>query len=221
MVNTAQWVHLNSLIFNANSKFKPNFAKFRFKDGEQLHEDGRHTFYQDDEGFFAMTIEPVKVEDTGRYTCVATNEYGQATTSAFFRVIKVEKEPAPPKFSVQLRDLTVKEGDSAQFQCEVEGWPEPELLWLLDGEVILPSQDFKIEYDGQKAKLEIKDSQPEDSGTYTVRLVNEVGSSESTARLEVKEDPDKQKIAPEFQTKLHDTEVNEGDTVKFKVNQFL
>lgn len=30
----------------------------------------------------------MRVEDTGRYTCMATNEYGQASTSAFFRVLK-------------------------------------------------------------------------------------------------------------------------------------
>jgi hypothetical protein len=59
-----------------------------FKDDTQLTEDARHKFYADDDGFFALTIDPVKVEDTGHYSCVATNEYGQATTSAFFRVVR-------------------------------------------------------------------------------------------------------------------------------------
>lgn len=53
-----------------------------------MKEDERHTFYADEDGFFALTIDPVQVDDTGRYTCVATNEYGQASTSAFFRVLK-------------------------------------------------------------------------------------------------------------------------------------
>lgn len=60
----------------------------RYKDDQLLHEDERHTFYADEDGFFALTIDPVQVEDTGRYTCMATNEYGQASTSAFFRVLK-------------------------------------------------------------------------------------------------------------------------------------
>jgi Immunoglobulin I-set domain len=59
-----------------------------YKDDVLLKEDGRHTFYADEDGFFALTIDPVQVDDTGRYTCVATNEYGQASTSAFFRVLK-------------------------------------------------------------------------------------------------------------------------------------
>lgn len=32
-----------------------------YKDDVQLHEDERHTFYSDEDGFFAMTIDPVQV----------------------------------------------------------------------------------------------------------------------------------------------------------------
>lgn len=34
---------------------------YRYKDDVQLHEDERHTFYADEDGFFAMTIDPVQV----------------------------------------------------------------------------------------------------------------------------------------------------------------
>lgn len=95
------------------------------------------------------------MEDTGRYTCMATNEYGQASTSAFFRVLKVEKEAAPPKFVNSLKDQECKEGEVCNFECEVEGWPEPELVWLVDDQPLRPSHDFKLQYDGQKAKLQI------------------------------------------------------------------
>lgn len=87
---------------------------------------------------------------------MATNEYGQASTSAFFRVLKVEKEAAPPKFVNSLRDQDCKEGEVCSFECEVEGWPEPELLWLVDDQPLRPSHDFKLQYDGQKATLEIR-----------------------------------------------------------------
>uniref|UniRef100_A0A1I7VN34 Immunoglobulin I-set domain-containing protein n=1 Tax=Loa loa TaxID=7209 RepID=A0A1I7VN34_LOALO len=187
-----------------------------YKDEQMLHEDERHTFYADEDGFFALTIDPVQVEDTGRYTCMATNEYGQASTSAFFKVLKVEKEAAPPAFVTMLQDQEVKEGEVVSFECEVEGWPEPELVWLVDEQPLRPSHDFKLEYDGQNAKLEIRDAQPEDTGIYTVRIKNEYGSAESNAKLTVEPDPDKNHIAPEFQAVIEDVECNEGDTVKFK-----
>ncbi|CAG9533738.1 unnamed protein product [Cercopithifilaria johnstoni] len=187
-----------------------------YKDDQMLREDERHTFYADEDGFFALTIDPVQVEDTGRYTCMATNEYGQASTSAFFKVLKVEKEAAPPAFITMLQDQEVKEGEMVSFECEVEGWPEPELVWLVDEQPLRPSHDFKLEYDGQNAKLEIRDAQPEDTGIYSVRIKNEYGSAESKAQLTVEPDPDKNHIAPEFQAVIEDVECNEGDTVKFK-----
>ncbi|MCP9264251.1 Immunoglobulin I-set domain protein [Dirofilaria immitis] len=183
-----------------------------YKDDQILHEDERHTFYADEDGFFALTIDPVQVDDTGRYTCMATNEYGQASTSAFFKVLKVEKEAAPPAFVTTLQDQEVKEGEMVSFECEVEGWPEPELVWLVDEQPLRPSHDFKLEYDGQNAKLEIRDAQPEDTGVYTVRIKNEYGTAESNAKLKVEPDPDKNHIAPEFQM----SNVIEGDTAKFK-----
>ncbi|EFP01463.1 hypothetical protein CRE_24008 [Caenorhabditis remanei] len=187
-----------------------------YKDDVQLHEDERHTFYSDEDGFFAMTIDPVQVTDTGRYTCMATNEYGQASTSAFFRVLKVEKEAAPPAFVTKLQDKECKEGDVIDFECEVEGWPEPELVWLVDDQPLRPSHDFRLQYDGQTAKLEIRDAQPDDTGVYTVKIQNEFGSIESKAELFVQADPDKNHVAPEFQATIEDVECDEGEEVRFK-----
>jgi hypothetical protein len=67
----------------------------------------------------------------------------------------------------------------------VDGWPEPELVWLVDDQPLRPSHDFRIQYDGQKAKLEIRDAQPDDTGTYAVKISNEYGSTESKCRLNV------------------------------------
>uniref|UniRef100_A0A1I7S955 Muscle M-line assembly protein unc-89 n=1 Tax=Bursaphelenchus xylophilus TaxID=6326 RepID=A0A1I7S955_BURXY len=187
-----------------------------YKDDVLLKEDERRTFYADDDGFFAMTIDPVQATDTGRYTCVATNEYGQASTSAFFKVLKVEKEAAPPAFTNSLRDQECKEGEVVNFECEVEGWPEPELVWLVDEQPLRPSHDFRLQYDGQKASLEIRDAQPDDTGIYAVRITNEFGTKETNAKLVVQPDPDKNHVAPEFQAVTEDVECDEGDTVKFK-----
>lgn len=81
----------------------------------------------------------------------------------------------------------------------MEGWPEPELLWLIDDQPLRPSQDFKLEYDGQNAKLEIRDAQPEDTGMYTVRIKNEYGDAESSAKLKINADPDRNHVKPDFQ----------------------
>jgi myosin-light-chain kinase len=75
-----------------------------------------------------------------------------------------------PSFIHVVSDQQVDEGELATFECEVDGWPEPELSWLLDDQLIHASHDFRMEFDGQKAKLLIRDAQPDDSGGYTVRI---------------------------------------------------
>uniref|UniRef100_A0AC35UA75 Muscle M-line assembly protein unc-89 n=1 Tax=Rhabditophanes sp. KR3021 TaxID=114890 RepID=A0AC35UA75_9BILA len=186
-----------------------------YKDDVLLNQDERHTFYADDDGFFAMTIDPVKESDTGNpttifnllYSCRATNEYGQASTSAFFRVVKAEKEAAPPSFETTLKDQECNEGDVISFEALINGWPEPDIIFLVDQTPLQPSADFKLQYDGHKASLEIKDAQTEDSGVVLAI---------SNAILHVEPDPDKNFVAPEFQGTIEDVECNEFDTVKFK-----
>jgi hypothetical protein len=45
---------------------------------------------------------------------------------------------------------------------------------------------------------------------------NELGSKECRAVLTVRADPEKNKVPPEFQTKIENAECWEGDTVRFK-----
>ncbi|KIH53947.1 immunoglobulin I-set domain protein, partial [Ancylostoma duodenale] len=130
--------------------------------------------------------------------------------------LQVEKEAAPPRFVNTLKDQECKEGEVISFECEVEGWPEPELVWLVDDQPLRPSHDFKIEYDGMNAKLEIRDAQPDDTGVYCVKIQNEFGTAESKAELTVIPDPDKNHVAPEFQATIEDVECDEGDEVRFK-----
>uniref|UniRef100_A0A183ILB8 Muscle M-line assembly protein unc-89 n=1 Tax=Soboliphyme baturini TaxID=241478 RepID=A0A183ILB8_9BILA len=188
-----------------------------FKDGQLLEEDERHKFYSDEDGFFAMTIDPVLESDTGRYTCVATNEYGQATTSAFFRVVRAERDPEPPRFLTKLQDLEVKEGESISVHCEVEGWPEPNIEIYFGGQLILPSHDLNVEYDGRNVTLTIKNVQMQDAGEYVIKLKNSSGEVEHAVRINIEENPDLRKSEPKFQLVIENATVTEEDDVRFKV----
>uniref|UniRef100_A0AAF5HXT5 Uncharacterized protein n=1 Tax=Strongyloides stercoralis TaxID=6248 RepID=A0AAF5HXT5_STRER len=187
-----------------------------YKDDVLMHETDRIKFYSDAEGHFALCFEGILESDTGRYTCIAQNEFGSASTSAQFRVIKAEKEAAPPVFVTKLKDQECVEGDIVCLEAEVDGWPEPDIVWLMDDSPIQQSSDFKMLYDGRNASLEIRDAQPDDSGVYTLKIQNEYGTTQSDAILHVEADPDKNYVAPEFQSVIDDVEANEGDTVKFK-----
>lgn len=44
----------------------------------------------------------------------------------------------PPKFTVPLQDLTIKDGEALNLTCAVKGDPEPNVTWSKNGEVNLP-----------------------------------------------------------------------------------
>uniref|UniRef100_A0A183BN52 Ig-like domain-containing protein n=1 Tax=Globodera pallida TaxID=36090 RepID=A0A183BN52_GLOPA len=187
-----------------------------YVNGVLLEKDERHAIYANN-GLFGLTIDPVKVEDAGAYTCMATNKYGQTSTSALFQVQKLEKEDAAPFFVKSLADqIDCKENDVIRFDCEVDGWPEPKLVWLVNDEPLLPSDNFLTQYDGKNAKLEIRNAQPNYSGKYTVRISNEHGDKMSSSMLTVAADPDKIHVAPVFEDMIENVECYERDTVKFK-----
>jgi len=72
-----------------------------------------------------------------------------------------------------------------KVEFEISGIPEPEMVWLKDGEVFEASGDrVKIE---NRAKtvywLNIKTCAKEDFGVYTVKLSNENGKAEEKFTL--------------------------------------
>ena len=50
--------------------------------GQELHDRKLYDFVYSPEGDLCLVVKRMKVEDEGEYTCVATNEYGTATSKA-------------------------------------------------------------------------------------------------------------------------------------------
>lgn len=63
----------------------------------------------------------VRVDDGGRFTCVATSHKRNLVINATITLTVVKK----PKFVVKPQNTTVKEGDSVLIDCAAEGDPTP------------------------------------------------------------------------------------------------
>ncbi|CAF2085028.1 unnamed protein product [Rotaria magnacalcarata] len=92
----------------------------------------------------------------------------------------------PPKFSDQLSDVTVFEGSTAKFRCEVKGKPTPKIEWLKNGESLVVESRIQQLYDEDVATLVIKKIKLDDNGEYICRATNDEGSDISSAQLTVK-----------------------------------
>ena len=87
-----------------------------------------------------------------------------------------------PKFLTHPRDqVNLVEGKSAHFEAKLEPVTDNNLQveWLKNGQPIIVGHRFRPIHDFGYVALDIKDLIPEDSGSYTCRATNLVGSAES------------------------------------------
>jgi hypothetical protein len=122
-----------------------------------------------------------KTEHENEYICHAENEFGTADMRTKLLVL------IRPKFIEQLKDAQCHEFvEQYVIEYQAEGFPEPYIQWTRNSEIIpSSSNEFRIE----KNRLIILETKLEHTGTYAVKLTNEVGEIESSMQLTITERP--------------------------------
>ncbi|XP_028993367.1 myosin light chain kinase, smooth muscle-like [Betta splendens] len=95
-----------------------------------------------------------------------------------------QKTECKPSFSVVIKDVEVVEGSAARFDCKIEGFPDPEVVWYRDEHPIKETRHFQIDYDEDgNCSLVISEVSGDDDAKYTVKAVNSLGEATCTAEL--------------------------------------
>lgn len=90
-----------------------------------------------------------------------------------------------PKFYAIPQSKVVEEGETVRFQCAVTGHPPPTTIWDRYNVPITPNSRISILEQDDLRILEISNVTVDDEGLYRVKIGNECGQSEATARLDV------------------------------------
>ena len=106
------------------------------------------------------------------------------------RVMQTQEEgftTQPPAFTCQMRDLQVMENTPAHFEAKITPVGDPNLRveWLKNGKPIQASNRMSTLHDFGFVALDFKYTRPDDSGTYTCRAINSLGTSDVSANLKV------------------------------------
>uniref|UniRef100_A0A8C4R3X0 Ig-like domain-containing protein n=1 Tax=Eptatretus burgeri TaxID=7764 RepID=A0A8C4R3X0_EPTBU len=128
----------------------------------------------------ALMLPSAKVDDTGRYTCIATNTVGNKAKT-FTLIVLV-----PPSISGEddmHKNLTLILNSTETLLCYAEGFPSPAMVWLKDGVPLLPSQNIHLFPGGHG--IQILATGREDSGEYMCIASNEAGKARGTFLLTV------------------------------------
>ncbi|XP_029312068.1 myosin light chain kinase, smooth muscle-like isoform X2 [Cottoperca gobio] len=91
-----------------------------------------------------------------------------------------------PRFQQALKDATLPKGATAQLQCVVNGYPQPEVKWLQNEKLVTESGRVTMEqHEDGLCSLVLADLEPSDSGVYVCRAGNKLGEAMCSAKLKV------------------------------------
>jgi len=108
---------------------------------------------------------------------------------------KLDEQTCSAKFTSEIKDLRVKEGQKAKFECAFAGNPPPDVVWEKDGKVLENSKEMQIKVKGGKTSLTIAECAMDMSGYFTVKIKNPLGSDRTRSSLTVsKPGAEKEKI---------------------------
>ncbi len=103
-------------------------------------------------------------------------------------MLEDDQQLSAPTFVVQLQGKTsLIEGQNAHFECRIEPYPDPSLRveWYHNGRPLPFGNRWRTSYDFGFAALDILGAYAEDSGRYTLKVVNALGSAESSIDVKI------------------------------------
>ncbi|KAL3312836.1 hypothetical protein Ciccas_008569 [Cichlidogyrus casuarinus] len=161
---------------------------------------------------YQLKINRAKPEDAGEYTVRAENSFGKAEVVAklmveaikvnldfghkeykkrHFELKEVEmfhEEEYAARFTFQLRNRYIQEGQSVKLICTVDGHPSPTYSWYKDGhELVRGRGNYEIESMQGMTSLELFSCSVNDAGRYTCKAKNARGEDETSCKIFVEQ----------------------------------
>ncbi|VDP96157.1 unnamed protein product [Echinostoma caproni] len=140
------------------------------RDGKPIDLD-RFTISEDQVHLRLLKVEE---NDGGRYACLVSSDYGQASRTFDVKVTYAPRLESDGQLQYSL-ERTV--GGSALLECLVSGNPRPKITWFKDGQP-LEQLPYRYRLINQDRQLEIIAMQPTDAGRYRCVAKNPFGQIE-------------------------------------------
>ncbi|KAM7380980.1 hypothetical protein PAMP_004243 [Pampus punctatissimus] len=98
------------------------------------------------------------------------------------------------RFLTKPQSLTIAEGETARFSCDIDGEPAPTVTWLNESGTIVSSYRVQVTTTQYKSNLEISSVTTSDEGSYTVVIENSAGRQEAYFTLTIRKSPPKEEV---------------------------
>lgn len=132
-----------------------------------------------------LFLSNISDSDTGRYQCVASNNYGTAYSQKAKISVLIF-----PTFVKTPGNITVKTTNTARLECAARGQPTPEIAWQKDGGNDFPAaRERRMHVMPTDDVFFILNVKTVDMGTYSCTAQNQAGMIIANASLTVEESP--------------------------------
>ncbi|KAK9307270.1 hypothetical protein QLX08_002302 [Tetragonisca angustula] len=191
-----------TVVFDITATSLPRADGKWFKNGKPLRTGDRIKIASTGE-HYSLELKKAIIEDEGVYTCTFTNKLGEDKAEGYLTVETVD-ELRRPKFIEPLNDVDAAKGKDGEFKATFTADPIPEMIWYFKGEEI-PADDSRLKstVDHKPANdkltettvtLNVPNCSKEDTGEYTLKLINKYGEAEASAILNLLRVPEIQEF---------------------------
>ncbi|KAJ4924345.1 hypothetical protein JOQ06_000585, partial [Pogonophryne albipinna] len=140
---------------------------------------GMYEMSMPDDDQHTLKLQRVRSTDIGQLVVTASNQFGSDLCTLQLAMA------VAPKFETIMEDVDVHIGETSRFAVEVEGKPDPDIMWYKDDVLLSESSHFTFVYDDPEYSLVALNARPEHSGVYTCTAKNLAGSNSCKAELTV------------------------------------
>ncbi|KAL3252349.1 hypothetical protein MRX96_017668 [Rhipicephalus microplus] len=140
------------------------------------------------------TVSDLEEGEEYEFRVIAINKEGPSEPSDASRSVVAKPRKLAPKIDrTNLKDTTIKSGQSLKLDVDVKGEPCPTIEWSFNGQPLKASDKIKLDIEDYHTLFILTGAKRAHTGTYTITAKNMHGTDEASIQLKVLSKPSKPK----------------------------